>query len=225
MHVVSLVGLKGGIGKSTLTAHLAVAAHQAGILTAIVDTDPQATLRMWSTRRQVDGPPVRPETTPDFLEPTLKAFEAQGAELVFIDTAGKSEAMGKRAAELSDLVLIPSRTSLADMDAVPSTASMLEGIGKKHFVIFSDVDVSGRKNDVKEASQGFSARGIPIGNSNGAPTVSHRKGFKSCFNDGRTIQELEPDGKGAEEVDALFRWVAKQIGLKVKRKRVEKQNG
>ena len=222
MHVVSIIGLKGGSTKSTLTAHLAVAAHHAGILTAIVDTDPQATLRMWSTRRQIDGPPVRPETTPEFLEPTLKAFEAQGAELIFIDTAGKAEMMGKRAAELSDLVLIPSRTSLADMDAVPTSHAMLKSLDKPHFVIFSDVDVAGRKNDVKEASKGFAARGIPIGNANGAPTISHRKAFKACFNDGRTIQELEPEGKGAEEVDALFRWVARQIGLKVKRKRVEK---
>jgi chromosome partitioning protein len=167
VHVVSVIGLKGGSTKSTLTAHLAVAAHHAGILTAIVDTDPQATLRMWSTRRQIDGPPVRPETTPEFLEPTLKAFEAQGAELIFIDTAGKAEIMGKRAAELSDLVLIPSRTSLADMDAVPTSHAMLKSLDKPHFVIFSDVDVAGRKNDVKEASKGFAARGIPIGNAEG----------------------------------------------------------
>ncbi len=108
MRVVSIVGLKAG-APNLRSLRIAVAAHHAGILTAVVDTDPQATLRMWSSRRQIGGPPVRPETTPDFLEPTLKEFEKQGAELVLIDTAGKAEIMGKRAAELSDLVLIPSR--------------------------------------------------------------------------------------------------------------------
>lgn len=225
MRVVSILGLKGGSTKSTITAHLAVAAHHAGILTAIVDTDPQATLRMWSTRRQTDGPPVRPETTPDFLEPTLREFERQGAELVLIDTAGKAEIMGKRAAELSDLVLIPSRTSLADMDAVPTSHAMAQNLGKPNFVIFTDVDVSGAKKDVKEAAAGFTSRGIPTGREHGAPFICHRKGYKSCLIDGSTIQEIEPGGKGAEEIDALFRWVAKQVGLKVKRRRTEKANG
>jgi chromosome partitioning protein len=133
--------------------------------------------------------------------------------------------MGKRAAELSDLVLIPTRTSLADMDAVPTSHAMAKAAGKPHFVLFSGVDVSGAKRDVKEAAAGFVARGIPTGREHGAPIICHRKGYKSCLIDGSTIQEIEPDGKGAEEVDALFRWVAKQVGIKVKRKRTEKQNG
>ena len=68
MHVVSVIGLKiGGSTKSTLTAPPSRRGASCGYFTAIVDTDPQATLRMWSTRRQINGPPVRPETTPEFL--------------------------------------------------------------------------------------------------------------------------------------------------------------
>lgn len=222
MRVVSILGLKGGSTKSTMAVHLAVAAHHAGLLTAIVDTDPQATLRLWASRRQVDGPPVRPETTPDFLAPTLAEFERQGADLVIIDTAGKAEVMGKRAAELSDLILIPCRTSIADMDAVPTTHAMAKSLGKAHFVLFTDVDVRGAKKDVKDAAAGFKAAGIPVGKDAGAPIISHRKGYKSCLIDGSTLQEIEPGGKGADEIDALMRWVAKQVGLKVKRRVREK---
>jgi chromosome partitioning protein len=48
MQVVSLVTQKGGSGKSTMAACLAVAAHEAGENVFIIDMDPQASLTQWS---------------------------------------------------------------------------------------------------------------------------------------------------------------------------------
>lgn len=221
MKVITVLGLKGGSTKSTLTLHPAVAAHHPGILTAIVDTDPQATLQLWASRRQVDGPPVRPETTPDFLAPTLDEFRKQGADLIILDTAARAEMMGNCAAELSDLVLIPCRTSLADMDAVPTSHAMCKSLERPHAIVFSDVDARGAKRDVRDAAAGMKARGIPTLKE----VVCHRKGYKACLIDGSAIMEIEPEGKGAAEVDALLRAVMKQVGLRMPRKRKETVDG
>jgi cellulose biosynthesis protein BcsQ len=42
MKVISVIGQKGGSGKSTVAVHLAVCAEQAGLSAAIIDTDPHS---------------------------------------------------------------------------------------------------------------------------------------------------------------------------------------
>ena len=64
MYVVVLASQKGGAGKTTLAAHLAVAAEIAGYgPTVLIDTDPQATLSQWWQQREA--------TTPAMAEATL----------------------------------------------------------------------------------------------------------------------------------------------------------
>ena len=55
MHVLTLASQKGGSGKTSLAASLAVAAAEAGETVAAVDTDPQGSLAAWGRRRQAEG--------------------------------------------------------------------------------------------------------------------------------------------------------------------------
>jgi chromosome partitioning protein len=50
MRTVAIISQKGGAGKTTLALHLAAAAHAAGIVSLILDTDPQATASKWSPK-------------------------------------------------------------------------------------------------------------------------------------------------------------------------------
>ena len=54
MKVISVLGQKGGSGKTTLTLSLAVAAHEANKSVAVVDLDPQASACKWGDRRDAD---------------------------------------------------------------------------------------------------------------------------------------------------------------------------
>src|SRR5713101_791456 len=56
MKTISIVSQKWGAGKTTLTIHLAVAASQAGMNTAVIDLDPQASSTKWADRRQAELP-------------------------------------------------------------------------------------------------------------------------------------------------------------------------
>jgi polynucleotide 5'-kinase involved in rRNA processing len=56
MFTISLVGQKGGTGKTTISVGLACAAARAGRTVAIIDLDPQATALKWKDRRSEKNP-------------------------------------------------------------------------------------------------------------------------------------------------------------------------
>jgi chromosome partitioning protein len=57
MRILTIASQKGGAGKTTLAAHLAVEAERAGAgPVAIVDTDPQGSLAAWWNSREAPTP-------------------------------------------------------------------------------------------------------------------------------------------------------------------------
>nr|WP_137830278.1 ParA family protein [Methylobacterium sp. L1A1] len=52
MRTIAVISQKGGIGKSTVAVHLALAGTLVGFRTALVDLDPQATARKWGAKRR-----------------------------------------------------------------------------------------------------------------------------------------------------------------------------
>jgi Mrp family chromosome partitioning ATPase len=55
MKTVAIISQKGGAGKTTVAIHLAVAAEQHGLRTAVFDLDPQASATSWADRRKTCG--------------------------------------------------------------------------------------------------------------------------------------------------------------------------
>lgn len=58
MKTVAIISQKGGVGKTTLAVHLAVAAERREMKTAIFDLDPQASAASWADKRQSPSPSV-----------------------------------------------------------------------------------------------------------------------------------------------------------------------
>jgi chromosome partitioning protein len=40
-----------------------------------------------------------------------------------------------------------------------------------------------------------------------------RVAYNRCLINGQTAQEFEPDGKAAQEVEELYKWASKLVGL------------
>lgn len=86
MKIIVLASQKGGAGKTTLAAHLAVAAEKAGDGPCVlIDTDPQASLAAWWNVRQDERPSFAPTTLKE-LPGKLEALASAGYAYAFIDT-------------------------------------------------------------------------------------------------------------------------------------------
>ena len=120
--IISFLQTKGGTAKTTLATCLAYskAFGKAFDRIGLVELDPQGTILAWSDQRaKTDGDPVGVATLYDREEEKmLDAFEqlTQQYDLLILDVPGES--LGKfatrLAASLSDLVLIPMRSSTND---------------------------------------------------------------------------------------------------------------
>src|SRR5690242_14461053 len=130
MRVVSLVCQKGGTSKTTTAINLAVEALAYGLEVVLIDLDPQVSACDWKDIRG-DPPPLVAATPVPHLERTLRAAEEAGADLVIIDTAGRTNDAAHAAAKAADLILIPFQPSLIDLKTLAATLDIIRLAGNK----------------------------------------------------------------------------------------------
>src|SRR5688572_13385073 len=129
MKIISILSQKGGATKTSLGIHLAVAAVEDGKEAMIIDLDPQASATKWKDLRAEETPVVI-SAQASRLTQNLDIARQAGADLVIIDTAPHSDSIAAAAARSADLILIPTRCSILDIQTVPSTVDIARFSGK-----------------------------------------------------------------------------------------------
>jgi chromosome partitioning protein len=210
MKIVAIISQKGGAGKTTLAVHLATAAASAGRIAAIIDLDPQATAASWGDRRMADTPEVVSGQATR-LPALVRAAGENGADFLILDTAPNADQTASLAARAADLVLIPCRPSSFDLEAIETTLLLAKAAAKPAYIILNAVPP--RSQIGREAGVGLAEQGAQV-----APHhLTHRAAFAHGVIDGRTAQEFEPQGKAAQEVEQLFKWLCGIVGLPTRR--------
>jgi chromosome partitioning protein len=145
---------------------------------------------------------------PSRLGKTLEAARENGAEVVVLDTAPHSEGTALDAARAADLILVPCQPSIMDLRAMRKTADLLNYLKKPTYAVLNEVAAQGTVAD--EAAKAITAQfGMPV-----CPVrLGQRVAFNRCLLTGQTAQEWEPDGKAAQEVDSLCRWISELANL------------
>lgn len=198
---VALVAQKGGVGKTTIAVNLAVAAQAAGVRTALFDLDQQESAVMWSDRRAAEEPHVEFLTERRLVE-ALAAAEKEGFGLVIIDTPPAAGPHAYTAAQAADVVLIPCRPSLVDLDAIRRTAQLVKSAGIEAFVVFNAA-APGATTLLEDARAIAQGTGLAV-----APTaLRERSAYRAAWPLGKAVIETEPDGKAAAEVSNLKDWL------------------
>jgi chromosome partitioning protein len=202
MFTIAIVNQKGGSGKSTLAECLAVAADLDGKASAILDLDPQGTVYSWSKRREEANPPVLSVTAANYRDEWQRLKDA-GAELVIIDTPARLQDTVLNAADLADLVIVPAKATIKDLERVEDSIKLAcMNSAKPVIVVFNQVRPQKARSE--DAEQAIKAQRYPV-----CPVrIGLRVAFEDSDMTGQTPLETEPDGKAAHEIRQLYRYVS-----------------
>jgi chromosome partitioning protein len=206
MKILALVSQKGGSGKTTLALHLSVEAARRGERVLLVDLDPQASATKWADRRQ--SSPVDIDVSseqPARLDAVLKAAATDGYSTVILDTAPNADQAALRAARAANVVLIPCRPSILDLDAIGATLEVCTLARIEASVVLNAAPVRSRVSaEARTAIEGAGGGVCPV-------VVHERVAFRHALVDGRVASEYEPGGTAAAEITALYDLVRRLI--------------
>ena len=206
MKVIAVVAQKGGAGKTTLSIATAVAAVVDGLSAAIVDIDPQATATNWSDRRQAESPVVI-SAQATRLPQILDAAAAQGADLVVIDTAPRAEQGALAAAKAADLVLVPCRPAIYDLETIMTTVELVRFAERDIplLCVLNSVPPRGpRQQQARDVLAEHSVAVCPA-------SIGHRAAIDHAAALGLSAQEYEPAGKAATEISAVYSFISNLV--------------
>ena len=210
--VITIAQQKGGAGKTTMAAHLAVAWAASGRRrVAIVDIDPQGSLTHWYNVRTerlgeeatkltfsaISGWRVRSEI--DRLRHTH--------DIIVIDSPPHTDAEARTAIRAADLVVIPLQPSPMDVWATSATINICKQERVPVKMVLNRVP--------PQSKMGDAISGQMIGLT--ANRFGNRVAFSGALMHGLGVTEEQPKSIAAEEVRAL----AKEIGLYLNRKTAE----
>ena len=204
MKTLAVLSRKGGTGKTTLTVNLAVAAERAGHKVAIVDLDSQASASEWGDWREADTPAVISVHSAR-LPQELHKLKQQGVTFAILDTPPKIEDIALDAAKAADLAIIPCKPSAFDLKAIEKTILVGNMAKCPMRIVFNAVRArSSMLHPAKRAVQVYDVDVAPC-------VIGDRIVFSHSVIEGLGVMEYDAKGKASIEVQALFRYISKQM--------------
>lgn len=200
MKIIVVASQKGGAGKTTITAHLAVAAGLSGVDKVLVmDMDEQGSLTEWWNAREAEMPYLT-QTELSNLPEKIKELQKADFELLFIDTPPKVTEEISQVVNVADLVIVPVRPSPHDLRAVGATVDIIKERKKTFF--FALTQAKSNANLTTQAMAVLSNFGAV------APAIiGDRVEYAASMTDGRTVCETDPKSKSSAEINNLYNFV------------------
>lgn len=195
--VIAVAQQKGGAGKSTLAANLAVVLGEDGPVT-LLDTDPQQSLARWHAIRVAQGHVPLAFDTPSGwrIGTALDGLRRAGGHVV-LDTPPQVDADAARALRAADLVLVPLQPSLPDLWASEAMVALAEKEKRPWRYVLNRVPPNSRVADV--VLEELQRRKAPVLEAR----LGNRAAFATAFATGQGVTEAQPRSAAAAEVRLL----------------------
>lgn len=213
MKTISAIAQKGGTGKTTLLLNLATEFMRGGYLTAIMDIDPQPSAMAWSDLRQNRHDPAVLDIKASRLAQAKEAAEAEGLDVLLIDTGGRTDEGAFMAAQLSDLVMVPMQPSAIDLKSMAATQQLIARAGAPRTVaVLSRVKAAGNRH--LEAAEGLRADGWTVLDA----MIGDRVAFQDAYAMGLTVSEYGGSREATAEVQQLYKSICQQADMPTNKK-------
>ncbi|SDG31679.1 ParA family partition ATPase [Thalassobaculum litoreum] len=211
--ILTVAQQKGGAGKTTLAAHLAVAIAETGKTVAVVDIDPQASLSSWWEMRAELGLPApsngrgKGGLSVHRITGWRTANEveklARDHDVVVVDSPPHAETEAKIAVRVADLVLVPLQPSPMDFWATQATLDLAKAEKTDALLVLNRVPPRASLTEamtVKIGEMGAKVAKAQIGN---------RVALAASLLEGKGVTEYQKRGTAAAEIKALAAEVMK----------------
>jgi chromosome partitioning protein len=197
--IVTVTQRKGGAGKTTLAAHLAVAWAKAGHKVGIVDIDPQASLTKWFAERAraKDAYPLDLRCVAGWRVQSEVEKLARTVDLVIVDSPPHAETEAKIAVRAASLVLVPAQPSPMDLWATKATLDLARSEKRAALVVLNRMPARGRLAD--QMRDKFVELGAPVATA----ALGSRVAYAAALLAGLGIAEHAPSSPAAGEMAAL----------------------
>lgn len=201
--VISLLNQKGGVGKTTLSIHIADALAREGQRVMLIDADPQGSALDWANSREAESPFPIVGLPKASLHKELPQI-GKGYTVIIIDGPPRVYDAARSAIMASDMVLIPVQPSPYDVWAAKDIVELIKEAEvfkpdlKAAFVINRKVANTALGRDVQTALKDYP---IPVLKS----TVCSRVIFAESAASGQTVFELAPRHAAAKEIQQLVK--------------------
>jgi len=212
MRTIALLTQKGGAGRTTLAASLAVAAAQAGERVIALDLDPQASLTRWGKRREAANTPNKVMIEPlegerlPRLRDIIEGLAGVGFTIAIFDTPGADSAATRFVTEAADICLLPTRPTCLDVDATAATFRAVFLAKRKAAFVLNQCPSNYRSARTSEAAKGLTRLGVLA-----EPMLYARMDFQDAVAAGLGVTEYARTGRAAQEVGALWTWIHAQF--------------
>ena len=208
MKVIVVGNLKGGVGKSTISCNLGVAAVMEGKKTLIIDSDPQGSSMTFRSVRQSDNLKVVSIVQPS-IHKDISDFS--DFDLVIVDAGGRDSALFRSAiiASSGGIFIIPILPSQYDIWATEDTFAIL-----KESRVIKEIKAYALFNQVMQSTTVTQEAYDALREMTGENSVSlltsrlyNRVDYKKSISEGLGVMEFAPSGKAAQEIKALYKEV------------------
>ena len=204
--VITVAQQKGGAGKTTLAAQLAVVWALQGRKLALVDIDPQASLAAWvEVRRQRLG-----EAGLGFEFAALSGWRAgdwverhaREADFVIVDSPPHAEMEACVALRAATLVVVPVQPSPLDLWSSATTLRLAREEKRPILAVLNRVPA--RSSLIETVVAELTRNGVPVA----AARLGSRVAFAQAMALGRGVVESAPSSLAAAEIAALAQEIA-----------------
>lgn len=208
--IITVAQQKGGAGKTTLAAHLAVAWAETGRRVAIVDIDPQGSLSRWHDRRRSAGNGVGDALTHVRITGwrTQREVErlAREHDMVVVDSPPHAETEARIAVRSAALVLVPVQPSPMDLWATEPTLALAREEKVPVLLVVNRVPPRARLADALIGRLG--ELGAPVARTH----IGNRIQYAAVLAEGLGVTEAAKRTRAAEEMRELAAEILGRIG-------------